>query len=41
MKKSRGVRLMKLRIIVSEQRALKHLSMKNNAAGLVSLWYSN
>jgi hypothetical protein len=30
---------MKLGIIVSEQGALKHLSMKNNAVGLVSLWY--
>jgi hypothetical protein len=30
---------MKLGIIVSEQGALKHLSMKNNAASLGSLWY--
>jgi hypothetical protein len=37
--KSGEVRLMKLRIIISEQRALKHVSMENSAAGLVSLRY--
>jgi len=30
---------MKLGIIVSEHGTLKHSSVENNAAGLVSLWY--
>jgi hypothetical protein len=34
--KSREMRLMKLGIIVSEQEALKHLTVENNAAGLIS-----